>query len=77
MQTNDRLRHLLQAMLRSLDGDLSLDALGRRMGRSSFNVQRAFRKLVGETPKQYTQRLRLERAAARLAATGELIPTIF
>jgi AraC family transcriptional regulator len=58
-------------MLRSLDGDLSLDALGRRMGRSSFNVQRAFRKLVGETPKQYTQRLRLERAAARLAATGE------
>ena len=71
MQLNDRLRHLLHEMLSSLDGDLSLDALGRRVGRSPFYVQRAFRKLVGETPKQYTQRLRLERAAARLAATGE------
>jgi AraC family transcriptional regulator len=71
MQLNNRLRHVLHEMLQGLDGDLSLDALGRRVGRSPFYVQRAFRKLVGETPKQYTQRLRLERAAARLAATGE------
>lgn len=70
MHTNDRLRHLLHEMLRNIDGDLSLSTLARQAELSSFYVQRAFRKLVGETPKQYTQRLRLERAAARLAATG-------
>ena len=50
-----------------LDGDVSLDALAIRAGWSSFHLHRAFRRLVGETPKAYTQRLRLDRAAARLA----------
>lgn len=71
MRTNARLRYLLHEVLRGLDGDVSLEALGRQAGRSPFHVQRVFCRLLGETPKQYTQRLRLERAAARLAATGE------
>ena len=51
-----------------LDGDVSLDALAERSGWSAFHLHRAFRRLVGETPKAYTQRLRLDQAAARLAA---------
>jgi AraC family transcriptional regulator len=54
-----------------LDDDVSLDRLAARAGWSPFHFHRAFRKVVGETPKQYTQRLRLERAAARLATGAE------
>ncbi len=46
--------------------DLSLAALGSKAGLSPFHFQRTFKSLVGESPKGYTQRLRLERAAFRL-----------
>jgi AraC family transcriptional regulator len=53
-----------------LDGDLSLAALARVARLSPHHFARAFQRAVGETPKQYTQRLRLERAAVRLALHG-------
>jgi AraC family transcriptional regulator len=59
---------LLRQVKGRLDGDVSLQALSARSGWSSFHLHRAFRRLVGETPKAYTQRLRLDRAAVRLAA---------
>jgi AraC family transcriptional regulator len=46
-----------------LDGDLSLAEMARIAGLSEFHFHRRFRDQVGETLKQYTQRLRLERAA--------------
>ena len=65
--------HLLRDVHRTLDGDVSLEALARRAGWSPFHLHRAFRRVVGETPKQYTQRVRLERAAARLVATSDSV----
>jgi AraC family transcriptional regulator len=62
---------LLHDIRRRLDGNLSLEALALRAGWSRFHLHRAFRRVVGETPKQYTQRVRLERAAARLVAGSE------
>jgi len=50
----------------NLDADLSLTALSRKAGLSPFHFQRLFKAAVGETPKGYTLRLRLERAAFRL-----------
>jgi AraC family transcriptional regulator len=50
----------------NLDGDLSLATLSTRVRLSPFHFHRLFRSAVGETLKQYTQRLRLERAANRL-----------
>lgn len=50
----------------NLEGDLSLCALGKKAGLSPFHLQRLFKDAVGETPKTYTLRLRLERAAFRL-----------
>ncbi|MBA4046122.1 MAG: hypothetical protein C0472_07815 [Erythrobacter sp.] len=47
----------------SLDSDLSLGSLSRIAGRSPCHFQRVFAAMVGETPKQYVTRLRLERAA--------------
>jgi AraC-like DNA-binding protein/effector-binding domain-containing protein len=64
---------LLSHVRGRLDGDVSLDALAGRAGWSSFHLHRAFRRLMGETPKAYTQRLRLDRAAGRLAASTDRI----
>jgi AraC family transcriptional regulator len=49
-----------------LDGDLALDTLARRAGLSPFHLQRLFKAAVGESPKAFTLRLRLERAAFHL-----------
>jgi len=61
---------LLREIRRAPADDASLAALARRAGWSPFHLHRAFRRAVRETPKRYVQRLRLERAAARLA-TGD------
>jgi AraC-like DNA-binding protein len=49
-----------------MEEDLSLHALSRKAGLSPFYLQRLFKALIGETPKAYTSRLRLERGAFRL-----------
>ena len=49
-----------------LDEDLSLDVLSAIASLSPAHFQRTFQALVGETPKNYVTRLRLERAAFRL-----------
>jgi AraC family transcriptional regulator len=54
-----------------LDGDVSLEALAREFGRSPFHFHRLFSAAVGETPKQHVHRLRLERAAYKLAITDD------
>ena len=64
--TATRLLPLLGHVQQHLDRDLSLRALAARVRRSPFELHRAFRRLVGETTKQYTLRLRLDRAAAEL-----------
>src|ERR1041385_1936617 len=61
--------HLLREVRRRLGHDLSLGALSRRAGVSPFHFHRTFRAIVGETPKQYTLRLRLDRAASQLITT--------
>ena len=53
--------------IRDANDEVSLDVLAARAGWSPFHFHREFRRIVGETPKQYMLRLRLERAAARLA----------
>jgi AraC family transcriptional regulator len=73
MPTRTDLLTLLRHVRGRLDGDVSLDALAARSGWSSFHLHRAFRRLVGETPKVYTQRLRLDRAAARLATGSDRV----
>lgn len=59
--------HVLRDIRSRLGGDLSLATLARRSGWSAFHLHRAFRRVARETPKQFTERVRLERAAAMLA----------
>lgn len=62
----DSLLPLLVHIQANLEGDVSLAALSRKAGLSPFHLQRRFKAAIGETPKVYTSRLRLERAAFRL-----------
>src|SRR6185295_8417384 len=73
--TNDieRLLPVLVHIQTNLDQDLSLEALANRAGLSPFHFHRLFRSAIGETLKQYTQRLRLERAAGRLVINDATI----
>ncbi|MCB1043804.1 MAG: AraC family transcriptional regulator [Acidobacteria bacterium] len=69
MQTNTNLTHLLPILVyiqNHLHSDLSLGTLAERACFSEFHFHRMFKTLVGETLKDYTNRLRLERAAILL-----------
>jgi AraC family transcriptional regulator len=76
MPTDRDILRVLSGLRGRLDGDVSLSALAARAGWSPFHFHRAFRRVTGETPKQYTHRLRLERAAAKLIAGAEPIVSI-
>jgi AraC family transcriptional regulator len=56
-----------------LDEDVSLAALARQTGLSVYHLQRAFSTVAGETPKQFTLRLRLGRAAAMLLTRNDSV----
>ncbi len=53
--------------------DVSLAALADQAGLSVFHLHRVFSAVTGETPKQFTLRLRLARAAAMLLTTGDSV----
>jgi AraC family transcriptional regulator len=60
----------------SLDRAIDYTALARQAGMSPFHFHRVFRGLVGETPLELHRRLRLERAAERLATTDAAVTAI-
>ena len=56
-----------------LDDDLSLDHLAERAAFSVYHFHRIFSEFVGEPPKEYIRRLRLERSTFRLRITDATI----
>ena len=64
---------LLIEIQQKLDRDLDLQSLASKYGYSPFHFQRMFSNAVGETPKKYVERLRLEKAAYKLQITDEPI----
>jgi AraC family transcriptional regulator len=72
MPSQQEILQLLRSVGDARD-NVSLEALAAKAGWSPFHFHRAFRKVVGETPKQYMLRCRLERAAARLATGSDSI----
>jgi len=56
-----------------LDREINLGSLARQFGYSPFHFHRFFSSAVGETPKQHVDRLRLERAAYKLAITDDTV----
>jgi AraC family transcriptional regulator len=64
----ETLTPLLVYIQANLDQDLGLAALGTRAKLSPAHFQRVFKAAIGETPKGYVTRLRVERAAFCLLA---------
>ena len=63
-----RIQPVLVFAAKHREEGLPLAALAARSGLSQFHLHRLFTAAAGETPKQYTLRLRLERAALLLLA---------
>jgi AraC family transcriptional regulator len=59
-----------------LDEALALDTLARRACLSPFHFHRVFRGMVGETPMEVVRRLRMERAAWKLASSQQPVTAI-
>lgn len=60
------LTKLLALIQSRLDGDLSLEALAKQADISPWQLQRGFKAALGESPKAYVERLRIERGAFRM-----------
>jgi AraC family transcriptional regulator len=58
--------YLIRDIRVHLERDVSLRALSKRAGWSPYHLQRSFQRAVGETPRRFVERLRLERVAAQL-----------
>jgi AraC family transcriptional regulator len=69
-------RPLLAYAAANLDDDVSLTALANKASLSAFYFHRIFLDAVGETPKQFTMRLRLGHAAARLLMTDDSVLSV-
>lgn len=68
-----QIQPLIAFAVRHLDQDLSLAALAGKAGYSTYHLHRLFFAATGETPKQFTLRLRLSRAAAMLLTTRDSV----
>ena len=76
---SDELAHVIPLLVDvkdNLDSEITLESLARDFGASRFHFHRTFSTLVGETPRRHVARLRLERAAYKIAITDETILAI-
>ena len=71
-----QLLQLLATVNARTSGDVSLTVLARLAHRSRFDLHRRFRHLTGETPKAYTTRVRIARAAADLLSGDRRVAAI-
>ena len=62
---------ILNEVNKSLADTQSLSTMTKRSGWSKFHFLREFHRVTSETPKQYVQRVRLEKAAAALGASSK------
>ena len=61
-EQQQRIARVIDHVLKNCHEDLSIDTLAKVAHYSPFHLQKLFKQLVGETPKQYSLKLRLERA---------------
>jgi AraC family transcriptional regulator len=67
----DSIAPLLVGVQTHPERDVSLESLAREWGYSPSHFHRLFTEAVGETPKEHVERVRLERAAMRVAISSD------
>jgi AraC family transcriptional regulator, regulatory protein of adaptative response / methylated-DNA-[protein]-cysteine methyltransferase len=70
-------RELCRAIDAQPDGPADLTALGRRVGRSPHQVLRAFRRVLGVSPRQYRDARRVSRLKSSLKEMPHVSPAIY
>lgn len=67
---NDAIRQVQDWVIGHLDQDVSLASLAERAGMSPRNFSRVFRQATGDSPAQWVETIRLERARRLLEGSG-------
>jgi len=62
-ESRKRIEKVVNHVLKDLQGDLSLETLAGIANYSPYHFQKLFKQVMGESPKQYVIRIRLETAA--------------
>jgi AraC family transcriptional regulator len=70
---NQEIPYLLRDLCHRIEGRLTLSGIADRADKSRFHFHRNFRKRLGETPRQFIERVRLDQAAARLIGSSESV----
>ncbi len=70
-EDNNRIYETVRHIEQNLDKTLVLEDLATIACFSPFHFQRVFKEVIGETPKQFVKRLRLEEAAHRIVLHPE------
>ena len=73
----DRLRHLIDVLVASVDDPAQGEELARRAYLSRFHFDRLVAAALGESPGAFRRRLLLERAAYQLGAGGSITEAAF
>jgi len=63
--------------LANVDGHPSLATLAARIGGSPYHLQRNFKRIVGVTPREYTEAIRLRKVKRRLRAGEDVTGAMF
>ena len=61
----------------NLDGRLTLEALGKRVGSSPYHLQRTFKRVLGVTPRQFADARRMERLKQNLREGERVTESVY
>jgi AraC family transcriptional regulator len=70
---NQEIPYLLRDLRRRIEESQTLAGMATRAGKSRFHFHRDFRQRLGETPRRFIERLRLDQAAARLIGSTDSV----
>jgi len=75
-QPTDRFAELVPWIMRNLNQDLSVNTLARRACMSPSHFTRAFKSIIGSTPAEFVETLRINEAKRRLSIPKRTLDTI-
>src|SRR5207237_4821766 len=75
-QPTDRFAELVPWIMRNLNEDLSVNKLARRACMSPSHFSRAFKSIIGSTPAEFVETLRMNEAKRRLSVPKRTLDTI-
>jgi transcriptional regulator GlxA family with amidase domain len=72
----DRFSELVAWVMRNLDADLSVEVLARRACMCPSHFSKVFKSILGESPRDFVQNLRLNEARRRLSRRQKTLRTV-